>query len=67
MSLNQGAGDRFAPDTSRSGDPESTFHLIERARAGDQHALGKPTPDAARKTPHRALVGLAEEMNRAAG
>jgi RNA polymerase sigma factor (sigma-70 family) len=30
-------------------------------------ALGKPTPDAARKTVHRALVRLAEEMNRAAG
>jgi RNA polymerase sigma-70 factor (ECF subfamily) len=29
-------------------------------------ALGKPTPDAARKTAHRALVRLAEEMNRAA-
>ena len=26
-------------ETSRSGDPESTFHLIERARAGDQQAL----------------------------
>jgi RNA polymerase sigma factor (sigma-70 family) len=30
-------------------------------------ALGKRTPDAARKTAHRALVRLAEEMNRAAG
>jgi RNA polymerase sigma factor (sigma-70 family) len=30
-------------------------------------ALGKPTPDAARKTAHRALVRLAEEMKRAAG
>jgi RNA polymerase sigma-70 factor, ECF subfamily len=39
MSLNQGAGDRFPSETSRSGDPESTFHLIERARAGDQQAL----------------------------
>lgn len=29
--------------------------------------LGKPTADAARKTAHRALVRLAEEMNRAAG
>jgi RNA polymerase sigma-70 factor (ECF subfamily) len=28
--------------------------------------LDKPTPDAARKTAHRALVRLAEEMNRAA-
>jgi RNA polymerase sigma factor (sigma-70 family) len=39
MSLNQGTDDRFASGTSRSGDPESTFHLIERARAGDQQAL----------------------------
>ena len=30
-------------------------------------ALGKPTPDAARKTAHRAPVRLADEMNRAAG
>jgi DNA-directed RNA polymerase specialized sigma24 family protein len=29
-------------------------------------ALGKPTPDAARKTAHRARVRLAEEMKRAA-
>jgi RNA polymerase sigma factor (sigma-70 family) len=29
-------------------------------------ALGKPTPDAARKATHRALVHLAEEMKRAA-
>lgn len=27
-------------------------------------ALGKPTPDAARKAAHRALVRLAEEMGR---
>ncbi len=39
MPLNQGDGDRFPSDTSRSVDPESTFHLIERARAGDQQAL----------------------------
>ena len=39
MSLNQGAGDRFQSEASRSVDPESTFHLIERARAGDQEAL----------------------------
>ena len=39
MSLNQGDGDRFPSETSRSVDPESTFHLIERARAGDQQAL----------------------------
>ena len=39
MSLNQGGGDEFPSETSRSVDPESTFHLIERARAGDQQAL----------------------------
>ena len=39
MSLNQGGGDEFRSETSRSVDPESTFHLIERARAGDQQAL----------------------------
>ena len=39
MSLNQGGGDDFPSETSRSVDPESTFHLIERARAGDQQAL----------------------------
>jgi RNA polymerase sigma factor (sigma-70 family) len=39
MSLNQGAGDRVLSENSRSVDPESTFHLIERARAGDQQAL----------------------------
>jgi RNA polymerase sigma factor (sigma-70 family) len=35
----EGAGNRQATDASRSGDLESTFHLIERARAGDQEAL----------------------------
>jgi RNA polymerase sigma-70 factor, ECF subfamily len=39
MSVNPGVGDGFPPESSRSGDPESTFHLIERARAGDQQAL----------------------------
>jgi RNA polymerase sigma factor (sigma-70 family) len=39
MPLNQGAGDRFQSEASRSAGPESTFHLIERARAGDQEAL----------------------------
>jgi RNA polymerase sigma factor (sigma-70 family) len=39
MSLNEGAGDGFPSETSRSADPESTSHLIERARAGDQEAL----------------------------
>ena len=39
MSVNQGAGDGFPSESARSGDSESTFHLIERARAGDQQAL----------------------------
>ena len=39
MSPDQDAGDRFQPEASRSGEAESTFHLIERARAGDQQAL----------------------------
>ena len=39
MSLDQDARDRFQPEASRSGEAESTFHLIERARAGDQQAL----------------------------
>jgi RNA polymerase sigma-70 factor (ECF subfamily) len=39
MSLDQTAGDRFRPEGSGAVDPESTFHLIERARAGDHEAL----------------------------
>jgi RNA polymerase sigma factor (sigma-70 family) len=33
------AGSPEPADDEASGDPESTFHLIERARAGDQEAL----------------------------
>jgi RNA polymerase sigma-70 factor (ECF subfamily) len=39
MTLEQDARDRFRPEASRSGEAESTFHLIERARAGDQEAM----------------------------
>lgn len=39
MSPDQDARDRFQPEASRSGEAESTVHLIERARAGDQQAL----------------------------
>ena len=39
MSRDQGAGDRFRSERPRSVDVESTFHLIERARAGDKEAL----------------------------
>src|SRR3989442_739015 len=39
MSRDQGAGDRFRAEGSRSVDLESTFHLIERVRAGDKEAL----------------------------
>jgi RNA polymerase sigma factor (sigma-70 family) len=51
--------------------PEEREAIIARVEMGYSfeelaEALGKPTPDAARKTAHRALVRLAEEMNRAA-
>jgi RNA polymerase sigma-70 factor, ECF subfamily len=39
LSENHGAASRLRPETSGSGDIESTFHLIERARAGDQEAI----------------------------
>jgi RNA polymerase sigma factor (sigma-70 family) len=39
MSQDQDARDRLQPEASRSGEAESTFHLIERARAGDQQAV----------------------------
>jgi RNA polymerase sigma factor (sigma-70 family) len=39
MSPDQDAGERFESEASRSVEAESTFRLIERARAGDQQAL----------------------------
>ncbi len=39
MSPDQDGGERSASQASRSVEAESTFHLIERARAGDQQAL----------------------------
>jgi RNA polymerase sigma factor (sigma-70 family) len=39
MSPDQDAGAHFQWEARRSVELESTFHLIERARAGDQHAL----------------------------
>jgi RNA polymerase sigma-70 factor (ECF subfamily) len=50
--------------------PEEQEAIIGRVEMGYSYeelaeALGKPTPDAARKAAHRALVRLAEEMNRA--
>jgi len=39
MAPDQGDGDRFRSEGSRSVDLDSTFHLIERARAGDHEAL----------------------------
>jgi RNA polymerase sigma-70 factor (ECF subfamily) len=39
MSRNQGPGDASRSEDPRSVDVESTFHLIERARAGDQEAI----------------------------
>jgi RNA polymerase sigma-70 factor, ECF subfamily len=39
MARNEGAGNRARSADSRSGEVESTFHLIERARAGDEEAI----------------------------
>jgi RNA polymerase sigma-70 factor (ECF subfamily) len=39
MSPNQGSGSRLRSEGAPSADGESTFHLIERARAGDQAAI----------------------------
>lgn len=39
MSPEQDARDRFQPEAPRSDEAESTFHLLERARVGDQQAL----------------------------
>jgi RNA polymerase sigma-70 factor (ECF subfamily) len=52
--------------------PEEREAIILRVEMGYSYeemagALGKPTPDAARKAAQRALVRLAEEMKRAAG
>ena len=52
--------------------PEEREAIIARIEMGCTYeelaaALGKPTPDAARKAARRALVRLAEEMRRAGG
>jgi RNA polymerase sigma-70 factor, ECF subfamily len=39
MSPEQDARDRVQPEAPRSGEVESTFHLIELARAGDRQAV----------------------------
>src|SRR4029450_5625571 len=39
MARNEGAGNRARSGDSRSGEVESTFQLIERARAGDEEAI----------------------------
>jgi RNA polymerase sigma factor (sigma-70 family) len=39
MARNEGAGNRARSGDSRSAEVESTFHLIERARAGDDEAI----------------------------
>jgi RNA polymerase sigma-70 factor (ECF subfamily) len=49
--------------------PEEREAIIARVEMGYSYeelaeALGKPTPDAARKAAQRALVRLAEEMRR---
>ncbi len=47
---------------------EAIIARVEMGYSFDElaSALGKPTPEAARKSTHRALVRLAEEMKRAA-
>jgi RNA polymerase sigma-70 factor (ECF subfamily) len=52
--------------------PQERETIIARIEMGYNYeelaeALGKPTPEAARKAAHRALVRLAEEMERAGG
>ena len=52
--------------------PEDREAIIARVEMGYTYeelaqALGKPTPDAARKAAQRALVRLAEEMKRGGG
>jgi RNA polymerase sigma factor (sigma-70 family) len=52
--------------------PEEREAIIARIEMGYSYdelaqVLGKPTPDAARKTAQRSLVRLAEEMRRASG
>ena len=39
MARNESAGNRGRSGDSRPGEVESTFHLIERARAGDEEAI----------------------------
>lgn len=52
----------------RAEEREAIIARVEMGSSFEElaEALGKPTPDAARKTTHRALVRLAEEMKRAA-
>jgi RNA polymerase sigma-70 factor (ECF subfamily) len=39
MAQSEGGGNRARPGDTRSAEVESTFHLIERARAGDKEAI----------------------------
>jgi len=52
-----------------AGEREAIIARVEMGYSYEElaEALGKPTPDAARKAARRALVRLAEEMKRAAG
>jgi RNA polymerase sigma-70 factor (ECF subfamily) len=52
----------------RAEEREAIIARVEMGSSFEElaEALGKPTPDAARKTTHRALLRLAEEMKRAA-
>jgi RNA polymerase sigma-70 factor (ECF subfamily) len=59
----EAALDRLTPD-----EREAIIARVEMGYSYEElaEALGKPTPDAARKAARRALVRLAEEMKRAA-
>jgi RNA polymerase sigma-70 factor (ECF subfamily) len=68
QAIGREAVDRYEQALARL-KPEEREAIIARVEMGYTYeelaeALGKPTPDAARKTAQRALVRLAEEMKR---
>src|SRR5437762_8872498 len=68
QAIGQEAVDRYERALERL-KPEEREAIIARVEMGYSYeelaeALGKPTPDAARKAAQRALVRLAEEMKR---
>jgi len=70
QAIGQEAVERYegALQRLKAEDREAIIARVEMGYSFEElaEALGKPTPDAARKTAHRALVRLAEEMKRAA-